>query len=83
MDNLNQDFIGSSQVASFSPLGSNVAMVTFMVTDDNEPEVEETYIFTLSVIGTETTVTIPNMASIIIQANDDAYGVFRIVDVSK
>lgn len=83
VDNINQDFVGSSQVASFAPGGSTVTSVTFTVNDDDEPEIEETYMFSLSMIGTEHTVTVPNMATVIIQANDDAYGVFSITDVSK
>ena len=81
MDNLNQDFVGSSQVASFAPGGNTVASVTFTVNDDEEPEIEETYVFSLTVMGSAHSVTVPNMVSVIIQANDDAYGVFSITDV--
>ena len=79
---MNQDFVGSSQVASFAPGGNNVTSVTFMVSDDKEPEVEETYTFQLTVIGSAATVTVPNIATVRILANDDAYGVFSITDVS-
>ncbi|XP_053406317.1 adhesion G-protein coupled receptor V1-like [Mercenaria mercenaria] len=82
VDNSDQDFVGSSQVAAFAPGGDNVASVTFMVFDDSEPEIEETYTFTLQAITSGTDVTIPNMATVIIQANDDAYGVFSITNVS-
>jgi hypothetical protein len=74
--------VGSSQVASFAPGGDGTATVTFMINDDDEPEIEETYTFVLETISPGTTVTVPNMATVIIQANDDAYGVFSITDVS-
>lgn len=80
---MNQDFVGSSQVASFAPGGDLVTSVTFTVNDDEEPEIEETYMFSLSVIGTGHSVTVPNIATVIIQANDDAYGLFSITDVSS
>ena len=83
VDNIDLDFVGSSQVASFAPGGNGIATVTFMVNDDDEPEVEETYTFVLETITAGTTVTVPNMATVIIQANDDAYGVFSIINVSS
>lgn len=69
-------------MASFAPGGSDVTFVTFMVFDDDEPEIEETYTFTLVLIGSGTSISVPNMATVIIQANDDAYGAFSFVDVS-
>lgn len=56
--------------------------VTFTVTDDSFPEVEETFTFELSAISSGVTVDTPYIAAITISANDDAYGVFSFLDVS-
>lgn len=57
--------------------------VTFTVNDDSSPEVEETFTFELSLMGSVGTVDTPNIAAITIAANDDAYGVFKFIDVSS
>lgn len=57
--------------------------VTFTVNDDSSPEIEETFTFELSVMSSVGTVDTPYIAAITIAANDDAYGVFRFIDVSS
>ena len=78
---MNLDFVGISQVASFAPGGPDITSVTFTVADDDEPEMEETYYFKMIVIGSDATVTVPNIATVRILANDDAFGFFRFIDV--
>ena len=80
---MNQDFVGFSQMAYFAPNGLDTTSVSFIVRNDDEPEIEETYFFNLTVHGTDTNavVDIPNIATVIIEANDDAYGLFSFIDV--
>ncbi|KAL3865782.1 hypothetical protein ACJMK2_043137, partial [Sinanodonta woodiana] len=82
VDNQNQDFVGSSQVGTFVPGGPDVVSVYFTVTDDSVPEIEETYIFELSVIGNSASLAAPSVVMVTIYANDDAYGVFSFIDSS-
>ncbi|XP_060082724.1 adhesion G-protein coupled receptor V1-like [Ylistrum balloti] len=76
------DFIGSSHVGSFNPLGPDTISVVFTVNNDTVPEVEETFTLQLSVVNSGVTVVEPSKAAITIAANDDAYGAFSFLDVS-
>jgi len=77
------NFIGSSQVGAFVPGGSSTISVTFTTNNDSTPEVEQTFIFQLSVAGQSgVTVNKPDKAVITINANDEAYGIFKFTDVS-
>lgn len=77
----NNDFVGTSRVGSFYPGGPDVISLTFMVNDDTDPEMEETFTFELTVFSEGVTVESPRVAAITIAANDDAYGVFSFGEV--
>ncbi|XP_066273052.1 adhesion G-protein coupled receptor V1-like isoform X1 [Branchiostoma lanceolatum] len=72
-----QDFVGSSQILQFPAGIPETLTVTFAVNDDDIPEAEEVFTFTLSLLGSSSQVTIgnPNSGTITILANDDAFGI--------
>ena len=78
---MGDDFIGDTQVATFTP-SSGVAYVTFTVRDDDEPENKELFDLRLILINSGMYLGSPNSVSVIVEASDDAYGVFGFVDVS-
>ena len=69
----------------FRPGGPDTTSVTFTVRNDDLPEIAESKFFSLTVIGTDAIVDAPNVAIVVIEANDDAYGFFSFVipDVSS
>ena len=85
VNNTDQDFVGDSQVGFFRPGGPDTTSVTFTVRNDDLPEIAESKFFSLTVIGTDAVVDAPNVAIVVIEANDDAYGFFSFVipDVSS
>ena len=78
---MGDDFIGDTQVATFTP-SSGVAYVTFTVRDDDEPENKELFDLRLILINSGMYLGSPNSVSVIVEASDDAFGVFGFVDVS-
>eukprot|EP00058_Branchiostoma_floridae_P024219 XP_002609709.1 hypothetical protein BRAFLDRAFT_102479 [Branchiostoma floridae] len=72
-----EDFVGSSQILQFSAGGPETQTATFAVNDDDIPEPDEVFTFTLSLVGSSNQVTIGNQNSgtITILANDDAFGI--------
>ena len=89
MNNENRDFYGGSHLASFDPANpSDTTSVTVTVTNDPDPEIMETHYFTLKILNSSTAdasdarVTVPNVATVRILANDDAYGLFSFIGVS-
>ncbi|KAK2175963.1 hypothetical protein NP493_692g00001 [Ridgeia piscesae] len=76
-DHGGQDFIGTSQPYVF-PAGTEVMIetVTFSVRDDDIPEEDEAFPIQLLVTNGHGVVGIPDMATVIIVANDDAFGIF-------
>lgn len=80
-NDMGDDFIGDTQVATFTP-SSAVAYVTFTVRDDEEPENKEVFYLRLILINAGLYLGSPNTVMVIVEASDDAFGVFGFVDVS-
>ena len=76
------DFVGSSQVARYGPREQGVTSVTFTINDDLEPEPDELFYLRLDPLDPTVRVGPKNSMQVIVRANDDAYGVFSIDEVS-
>ena len=75
------DFIGDTQVATFTPTNRQ-ASVTFTARDDDEPEDKERFTLKIHFISQGLYLGSPTSCTVYITANDDAYGVFGFIDVS-
>ncbi|XP_048257204.1 adhesion G-protein coupled receptor V1-like isoform X2 [Haliotis rufescens] len=79
---LSDDFIGDTQVARFTPTGSDTVAVTFTVRDDDEAEADEVSILQITIVGRAAIAVDPSQTRVTILANDDAYGVFGFTEAS-
>ncbi|CAH1797156.1 unnamed protein product [Owenia fusiformis] len=71
------DFIDISHATVFAPSGGDIVQtVTFTVRDDNIPEADEPFALELFITTGSGTVSEPNLANVIIIANDGAFGTF-------
>ncbi len=78
------DFIGVSQPVVFpAGLQNEQRSVTFTVRDDNLPEEEEIFQLKILVVNGHGTGGNPDTALVVVNANDDAYGVFSFASVSQ
>ncbi|KAK6179039.1 hypothetical protein SNE40_011486 [Patella caerulea] len=78
---VSQDFVGDTQVGTFTP-GTDLVSVTFTVRDDDLAENLETFFFHLTVVGNEAQVVAPFRSQVTIQPSDDAFGIFSFLDSS-
>ncbi|KAL8615954.1 hypothetical protein ACOMHN_034630 [Nucella lapillus] len=75
------DFIGDTQVATFTP-SSTQASVTFTVRDDDEPENKEQFTLKIIFISQGLSLAEPVSATVWVEASDDAFGVFSFLGPS-
>ncbi len=69
------EIAGGQGIADFQP-GDREINVTLFVSNDNEPEINETFLFEISPFNTGVQLSAPTTVNITIQANDDFAGVF-------
>lgn len=72
------DYIGSSGTLTF-PAGSTSQTISVDITDDSEPEGDETFSITLSMPSSDAVLVAASSVNIIISVNDDAGGVASFV----
>ena len=70
------EIAGGQGIADFQPGGSRDINITLFVTNDNVPEVNETFVFTIAPLRPAVQVQMPVSVSITVLANDDFAGVF-------
>ena len=63
-------------------VGENSGSCTFIITDDQTPEVNETFAVQLLIQGSGTLVS-PSVAYLTILANDDAFGIIGFNEVRQ
>ena len=77
------DFIGVSHPIVFPPgLTDELRTVTFTVRDDDLPEQDEMFELRLLITNGHGITGNPDVAVVIVTANDDAYGIFSLAAVS-
>ena len=69
------EIAGGQGIADFQP-GDREINVTLFVSNDNEPEVNETFVFEIVPFNAGIQLSTPTTVDITIQANDDFAGVF-------
>ncbi|KAK7486800.1 hypothetical protein BaRGS_00021947, partial [Batillaria attramentaria] len=79
---VNGDFIGNTQVATFTTT-STIASVAFTVRDDDEPESKELFYLHLTLIDSRVSLGSPSSIPVTIEASDDAFGVFGFLQVNS
>lgn len=69
------EIAGGQGIANFQP-GEREIDVTLFVTNDDVPEVNETFVFSITPLNANVQLGIPNTVDVTILANDDFAGVF-------
>lgn len=69
------EIAGGRGIADFQP-GVREISITLFVSNDDEPEINETFVFEISPLNTGVQISLPTTVDITIQANDDFAGVF-------
>lgn len=69
------EIAGGQGIADFQP-GVREISITLFVSDDNIPEVNETFLFSIQPLNVEVAVAPPTTVDITVLANDDYAGVF-------
>ncbi|XP_076465121.1 adhesion G-protein coupled receptor V1-like [Babylonia areolata] len=75
------DFIGDTQVATFTP-SSRHAWATFTVRDDDKPEDEERFTLKIIFISQGLYLGSPQTATVFVAASDDGFGIFGFAEDS-
>ena len=80
-NDIGDDFIGDTQVATFTPT-SKVAEATFTVRDDNLPEQQEVFYLNILTLNQDLRLGDPATITVKVAPSDDAFGVFGFAGVS-
>lgn len=78
----NNDFLANSIVVTFAS-GSDEASAVALLRNDDVPEGNETFLLTISDVGSGAQIGSPSVIQLIIRASDQPFGLLRFDEVSR